>query len=122
MSGGAHAPSSRGRAPWPAPRTATTPITSAVDELAHDVEDSEVLSGRPHGRYIAMCGAAVVPASLTAPDGRSCRSCAALRCIELTEPEKDRPARSARRAQSRWLATCSAIMRGTLHRRAVAWS
>ncbi|GAY12537.1 hypothetical protein TOK_1025 [Pseudonocardia sp. N23] len=81
-----------------------------------------MLAGRPRGRYVAVCGAVVVPASLTAPDGRSCRSCAALRCIELTDPEGERPARAARRAQSRWLATCSAIMRGTLHRRAVAWS
>jgi hypothetical protein len=96
-------------------------VTSAADGLAHDVVDTEVLIGRPRGRYVAVCGAIVHPTALTAPAGRVCRSCAGLRVPDPTE-ESMQPARAARRAQSRWLATCSAIMRGTLHRPAVVWS
>ncbi|MFC7655161.1 hypothetical protein ACFQV8_01560 [Pseudonocardia benzenivorans] len=101
---------------------AATSVTSAADGLAHDVEDAEVLIGRPRGRYVAVCGAIVHPAALTAPAGRVCRSCAGLRVPDRTEESMQQLARAARRAQSRWLATCSAIMRGTLHRPAVVWS
>ncbi|GEL27142.1 hypothetical protein PSU4_60960 [Pseudonocardia sulfidoxydans NBRC 16205] len=100
-------------------RGAQVLITSAVDGLAHDIEESEVLVG--HGRYVAMCGAVVLSASLAAPTGRVCRPCAALRCPDLSEEVGERrPARAARRAQSRWLAVCSVIMRGTLRHQAVA--
>lgn len=110
---------------WSAARTvvsAATSMTSAADGLAHDVEDTKVLFGRPRGRYVAVCGAIVHPAALTAPAGRMCRSCAGLRVPDLTEESMKQPARAARRAQSRWLASCSAIMRGTLHRPVAVWS
>ncbi|GEL27055.1 hypothetical protein PSU4_60090 [Pseudonocardia sulfidoxydans NBRC 16205] len=100
----------------------TTSMSSVVDGLAHDVEDTEVVAGRSRGRYVAMCGADVAPAALTAPSGRVCRSCAALRCPELTDEPGQRPARAARRAQSRWLMACSAIMRTALGHQAPVWS
>ncbi len=114
--------SSRLRTPLPLIQATATPITSAADGLAHDVEDAEVLAGRTVGRYVAVCGASVVPAALTAEEGRFCRSCAEIRRLDLTEIAGERPARAARRAQSRWLMACIAMLRGTLCRRAVVWS
>ena len=80
----------------------TTSMSSVVDGLAHDVEDPEVVAGCSRGRYVAMCGADVAPAALTAPSGRVCRSCAAMRCPELTPAlDPSPPADHASRAHHR---------------------
>jgi hypothetical protein len=47
-------------------------ITDARAGTAHLVADEAIDA---LGRYIAVCGMAVLPASLSAPIGRSCRGC-----------------------------------------------
>ncbi|MFC7655462.1 hypothetical protein ACFQV8_01870 [Pseudonocardia benzenivorans] len=77
-------------------------ITSAVDGLAHDVEESEALVG--HGRYVAMCGAVVLSASLAAPTGRCVAR--ARRCAVPTSARKwgsgGRRARRGARSRGGW--------------------
>ncbi|MGH3766163.1 MAG: hypothetical protein ACRDS0_13420 [Pseudonocardiaceae bacterium] len=48
--------------------------------VAHVLSDAAVVAGRRGGgRYFALCGAEVIPASLTAaPEGGYCRSCTAI--------------------------------------------
>ena len=57
----------------------TVAVTCRVDSRAHAVPDTELTA--PHavdsGRYNAVCGYVVSPASLVAPDGRPCDECAA---------------------------------------------
>ncbi|MGH3838297.1 MAG: hypothetical protein ACRDSF_21765 [Pseudonocardiaceae bacterium] len=43
---------------------------------AHFLTDAAAVAGRRGGgRYLALCGAEVIPASLTAPPERGCRPC-----------------------------------------------
>ena len=53
-------------------------LTDARTGEAHLVTDEAMVAGRRDGgRYVATCGVEVLPASLTAPDRRSCLDCAA---------------------------------------------
>ncbi len=58
----------------------TVSITCLVDGRAHQVPDLQL--GTPEagggGRYRALCGHLVTAASLAAPDGAPCPSCAAV--------------------------------------------
>lgn len=68
----------RGRTP-----AATVPRLVALTDVhtgaAHLVTDEAMVAGRrAGGHYAAVCGVDVLPASLTAPERRSCRHCAAL--------------------------------------------
>lgn len=51
-------------------------LIDAETGTTHLVSDEEVDSGRHAGRYVAVCGAVVLAASLTAPAKKYCRSCA----------------------------------------------
>lgn len=54
-------------------------LTDARTGAAHLLTDEAMAAGRrAGGRYAAECGAEVLPASLTAPEHRSCPDCAAL--------------------------------------------
>ncbi|MGH3844097.1 MAG: hypothetical protein ACRDS0_22015 [Pseudonocardiaceae bacterium] len=48
--------------------------------VAHVLSDAAAVAGqRGGGRYFALCGAEIIPASLTAaPEGGYCRSCTAI--------------------------------------------
>ncbi|MGH4016606.1 MAG: hypothetical protein ACRDSL_22275 [Pseudonocardiaceae bacterium] len=50
-------------------------MVDAQTGRAHLVRDDAVLAGRRAGRYVAVCGAAVLAASLTVPTEKYCRSC-----------------------------------------------
>lgn len=51
-------------------------VVDARTGEAHQVTADSLDSGRVTGRYVAVCGAEVLAASLTAPPTRYCRSCA----------------------------------------------
>jgi hypothetical protein len=55
---------------------AVTPMADGPTQVVHLIADAEVVAGRARGRYVAACGAVVVAAALTTPDGESCRFCA----------------------------------------------
>ncbi|MGH3849220.1 MAG: hypothetical protein ACRDRT_05880 [Pseudonocardiaceae bacterium] len=56
---------------------AVTPMADGRTGRVHLITDTDAAAGRARGgRYIAGCGAVVVAAALTTPDGESCRSCA----------------------------------------------
>jgi len=69
----------RGRQRHTPPEVVTVAVTCRIDSRAHAVPDTELTA--PHavdaGRYHAVCGYVVSPASLVAPDGRPCDECAA---------------------------------------------
>lgn len=44
--------------------------------IAHLVTEDAMIVGRCHGRYVACCGAEILPASLTEPERGYCRACA----------------------------------------------
>lgn len=46
------------------------------DGLQHYVTDDAAVQGRRAGRYVTVCGREIVAASLCAPDGVTCSSCA----------------------------------------------
>ncbi|MGH7929731.1 MAG: hypothetical protein ACREQV_18265 [Candidatus Binatia bacterium] len=52
-------------------------LVDARTGRTHLVRDDAVVAGRGAGRYVAVCEAVVLAASLTAPGGKYCRSCAA---------------------------------------------
>lgn len=53
-------------------------LTDARTGTAHLVTDDAMVAGRrAGGRYSAVCGIEVLPASLTAPERRSCPGCVA---------------------------------------------
>ncbi len=52
-------------------------ITDARTGIDHLVTDAAAARGRSSGRYLAICGARVLAASLTAPAAGTCRCCAA---------------------------------------------
>jgi hypothetical protein len=67
-------------------RSARTPVvtapprpiamTDATTGIAHRVTDESVAAGRrAGGRYVAVCGAQVLAASLTMPERDQCQSC-----------------------------------------------
>jgi hypothetical protein len=43
--------------------------------MEHLITDESVAAHRHAGRYLAVCGAQVLAASLTAPEDRYCRPC-----------------------------------------------
>lgn len=51
-------------------------LVDARTDSTHLVRDDAVVAGRLVGRYVAVCGAVVLAASLTAPGDKDCRSCA----------------------------------------------
>ncbi|MGH3887300.1 MAG: hypothetical protein ACRDSZ_12170 [Pseudonocardiaceae bacterium] len=57
----------------------TSPVITMTDartRRAHLVTDAAVAAGRADGgRYVAVCGIAVLPASLTTPETSHCVSC-----------------------------------------------
>ena len=57
-------------------------LTDVRTNLAHRVTDEAMVAGRrAGGRYRAVCGVDVLPASLSAPERGFCDDCAALaRC------------------------------------------
>ena len=51
-------------------------MTDATTGIAHRVTDESVAAGRrAGGRYVAVCGAQVLAASLTMPERDQCQSC-----------------------------------------------
>lgn len=46
-----------------------------TERIAHLVTDDAMAAGRPAGRYVAVCGTEVLPASLTVPESRRCPAC-----------------------------------------------
>lgn len=54
------------------------PVVTMTDTAGrqHYVTDDAAAAGRRSGRYVGVCGSVVVAASLTAPDGYPCCSCA----------------------------------------------
>jgi hypothetical protein len=58
-----------------APRR-TIELVASGTETAHRVTDEAFAAGRhAGGRYVTVCGAEVLPASLTAPPRRYCPAC-----------------------------------------------
>lgn len=58
------------------PRPRTVEIVDVVSRMAHQLTFDAVDAARgASGRYIALCGSEVLPASLTAPPQGRCRSC-----------------------------------------------
>jgi hypothetical protein len=62
-------------------------ITGVSDGADHAVTDEDMAVGMRAGKglYLAMCGASVLVASLTAPPGRMCTRCVA-RLRDLVRP------------------------------------
>lgn len=53
-----------------------TPVTDARTHCVHLVSDAGAAAGRANaGRYVALCGAEVLAASLTTPESGYCGSC-----------------------------------------------
>lgn len=50
-------------------------IADARTQVAHLVTDESFAAHRHSGRYLAVCGARVLAASLTAPDRGRCGAC-----------------------------------------------
>jgi hypothetical protein len=70
---GKHRRADRGRR-----RDHAIPIVDARTLTAHRVTDEAFAAGRrPEGRYVALCGLDVLPASLTVAEVRHCRGCVA---------------------------------------------
>jgi hypothetical protein len=51
-------------------------VTDARTRVEHLVPDESLLARRHAGRFLAVCGAEVLAASLTAPGRGRCRECA----------------------------------------------
>jgi len=66
-------------------------LTSAVDGVDHAVTDEEMGAGRASGTYVALCGARVPAASLTAPPAQSCPPCAVILRARATLGESGTP-------------------------------
>jgi hypothetical protein len=66
-------------------------MTCVLDGREHGVSDEAVAAGADHGRYRAVCGRVIVPASLTCPPGRRCPGCEAALGVLPTRP---RPVRA----------------------------
>jgi hypothetical protein len=59
---------------------ATVTVTCTIDHHAHEVPDVELAaaSSRPGGLVRAVCGHAIAPAPMVAPDGPPCLLCTAI--------------------------------------------
>ncbi|GAY11576.1 hypothetical protein TOK_6086 [Pseudonocardia sp. N23] len=55
----------------------TVAVTCRLDDRSHAVPDTELTrsTAADTGRYQAICGHVVSPASLVAPDGKPCDAC-----------------------------------------------
>ncbi|GAA1838606.1 hypothetical protein GCM10009772_15360 [Pseudonocardia alni subsp. carboxydivorans] len=76
-------------------------VTAVGDGLEHEVAADELTVGRATGRYRALCGLLVDPASLTVAAGVPCRGCA----VEAA-PAPDlagQDAQRSRRETASWL-------------------
>lgn len=71
-------------------------MTDANTQCAHFVTDDDATTGRPHGRYIAICGKVVIAASLTTPETSYCDPCLYWRAKNHTPPRKDSTPRRTR--------------------------
>ncbi|MGH3848647.1 MAG: hypothetical protein ACRDRT_02900 [Pseudonocardiaceae bacterium] len=56
-------------------RTHVVAMTDTRTVVTHLVTDEAVAAGRRTGRYVGVCGVAVLPGSLTEGTDRYCRSC-----------------------------------------------
>lgn len=63
--------------PLVAARPRAIALTDALSHIAHRVTDDAAAAGRRSGggRYVAVCGIEVLPASLTTPERAHCSSC-----------------------------------------------
>lgn len=64
------------KAAVPTQRRVGIEIVDGPTRVAHRVSSDELLAGRLHGRYQALCGARLLAASLTDPGRRRCQECA----------------------------------------------
>lgn len=65
-----------GSVPLVAARPRAIALTDALSHTAHWVTDDAAAAGRRSGgRYVAVCGLEVLPASLTTPERSYCSSC-----------------------------------------------
>jgi len=72
---GLHVPIPQQRIPQRhGPRPAA--IVDAQSGVEHLITDASAMEHRHSGRYLALCGAKVLAASLTDPGGRRCSECA----------------------------------------------
>lgn len=60
----------------PAQRRPGIELVDGSTKVAHRVSSEALLAGRRAGRYVALCGAELLSASLTAPACEQCRRCA----------------------------------------------
>jgi hypothetical protein len=97
-------------------------MTSQIDGQDHEITDEDLVPGLAVGRYRAVCGAWVSPASLTAPPGRPCVACAAELAPAPTLATAEQHSRSVRRAVAVWLRTCSTTVHGPTRRGAPSWT
>lgn len=78
-------------------------LTSA-EGVDHAVTDDEIAAGRVLGRYVALCGATVVAASMSAPPGLRCPRCVVFLRARATLRELGAaPAGQQRGVCARWL-------------------
>ncbi len=75
MAGRHRAERSRAQGAVPARRGRPAGITDARDAIEHLVTDESIAQHRHSGNYLALCGARVLAASLTAPSRRRCGNC-----------------------------------------------
>jgi hypothetical protein len=71
--------------------TETVPVfamTDARTRCAHFVTEQDAAAGRAVGRYVAICGRAVITASLTTPETSYCDSCLYWRAKNHTVPRQ----------------------------------
>ena len=64
-------------------------VTSAEDGLEHLVAD-EAMALENAGRYVALCGRAVLAAALVCPPGRPCRACVEVRTSDAASGRQQR--------------------------------
>lgn len=62
----------------PGTRLACTSV-AGPDRIAHEVAEDELVAGSADGTYRALCGAVVLPASMTVTAQARCACCAAVR-------------------------------------------
>lgn len=74
--GGHHRAAAGGKVTAPAEAVSVLTMTDARTGDAHLVTEDAMLTGRQAGRYASVCGAEVLPASLTTAERGYCRSCA----------------------------------------------
>lgn len=95
-----------GRRAW---RTVAVPVTSVRDGFEHLVADAAMTPGSA-GRYVALCGRAVLAAALACPPGPRCSACVAARTAD--------PVRQRRRHRRRRLGVWAWLSPVRRHHRA----